>query len=141
MTPEIMIRQATASDCQEIAHLLEDPILRQRANLLMSPTPIAVRLLMKSVTLLVILREGELVGIITLERLAAGPWELGYLLRRTDWGQKIMTQALGQLLDRLAPGTRLRATVDEANIASQHVLASNGFVRRQNTWTYQKDLR
>ena len=143
---EIELNMATIDDAPAIAHILTDPLVRQRAHLLVIPDPAAVTMLMASVHLLAIRRAGRVVGIITLDRVSEKCWELGYLLSRSDWGHGIMTTAVGLLLERLRLGTQLTATVDNGNVASQRVLAKNGFVRvgddgERGTWRYKKDLR
>lgn len=144
--PEIELNMATIDDAPAIAHILTDPLVRQRAHLLVVPDPAAVTMLMASVHLLAIRRAGRVVGIITLDRVSENCWELGYLLSRSDWGHGIMTTAVGLLLEQLRSGTQLTATVDNGNVASQRVLVKNGFVRvgddgERGTWQYKKDLR
>ncbi|HJA27412.1 MAG TPA: GNAT family N-acetyltransferase [Candidatus Limosilactobacillus intestinigallinarum] len=144
--PAIKLNMATSDDSADIAQILADPLVRQRAHLLVVPDPTAVAMLMHSVHLLTIRCDDRVVGIITLDRVNADCWELGYLLNRADWGQGIMTMAVGYLLDRLKPGTRLRAIVDDDNVASQRVLAKNGFSQvrndgEQGTWCFKKGLR
>lgn len=141
---EIKLNMATPDDGPTIAQILTDPLVRQRAHLLVVPDPTAVAMLMNSVHLLTIHCDDRVVGIITLERVSADCWELGYLLNRADWGRGIMTTAVGHLLDRLKPGTRLKAIVDDDNVASQRVLAKNGFIRvsddgERGSWLF-KDL-
>lgn len=142
----IKLNMATPDDSPAIAQILTDPLVRQRAHLLVVPDPTAVAMLMNSVHLLTIRYNDRVVGIITLERVGEDCWELGYLLNRADWGQGIMTTAVGRLIDRLKPGTQLKATVDNDNVASQQVLVKNGFSQvcndgEQGTWCLKKDLR
>ena len=144
--PAIKLNIATPEDSPAIAQILTDPLVRQRAHLLVVPDPTAVAMLMHSVHLLTVRCDGRVVGIITLDRVSADCWELGYLLNRADLGQGIMTTAVGHLLDRLKPGTQLRATVDNDNVASQRVLVKNGFNQVRNDgergmWCFKKDLR
>ncbi|KRM35503.1 MULTISPECIES: GNAT family N-acetyltransferase [Limosilactobacillus] len=144
--PEIELNMATIDDAPAIARILTDPLVCQRAHLLVVPDPAAVTMLMASVHLLAIRRAGRVVGIITLDLVSENCWELGYLLSRSDWGQGIMTTAVGLLLERLRSGTQLTAIVDNENVASQRVLVKNGFVRvgddgERGTWRYKKDLR
>lgn len=143
---EIKLDIALPDDRPAIAKVLADPLVRQRAHLLVMPDPTAVAMLMDSVHLLTIRYDGRVVGIITLDRVSTDCWELGYLLNRADWGRGIMTTAVGLLCDRLKPGTQLTATVDNENVASQRVLIKNGFTRvrddgERGIWIYKRDLR
>lgn len=143
--PEVQINMAVPSDSSTIAAILADPLVQRRAHLMVVPDPTAVAMLMQSTHLLTIRCDKQIVGIMTLEQVTATCWELGYLLRRTDWGKDIMTAAVGLLCDRLQPGKCLRATVDDDNIGSQRVLIKNGFAKEtddgeQGKWFFQKGL-
>lgn len=143
--PEVQINMAVPSDSPAIAAILADPLVQRRAHLMVVPDPTAVAMLMQSTHLLTIRCDKQIVGIMTLEQVTATCWELGYLLRRTDWGKGIMTAAVGLLCDRLLPGNCLRATVDDDNIGSQRILIKNGFAKEtddgeQGKWFFQKGL-
>ena len=143
--PEVQINMAVPSDSPAIAAILADPLVQRRAHLMVVLDPTAVAMLMQSTHLLTIRCDKQIVGIMTLEQVTATCWELGYLLRRTDWGEGIMTAAVGLLCDRLQPGKCLRATVDDDNIGSQRVLIKNGFAKEtddgeQGKWFFQKGL-
>lgn len=142
---EIKLNVAVPEDSTAIARILADPLVQRRAHLMVVPDPTAVAMLMKSVYLLTIRRDQQVVGVITLEPVADECWEIGYLLRRADWGQGIMTAAVGLLCDWLHPGATLLATVDDDNIGSQRVLIKNGFTKEANDgeqgkWLFKKSL-
>lgn len=63
---------------------------------------------------------------------AQGRVELGFLLARAQWGQGLMADALGQLLDS-APyrGSQATAACDAGNLAARRMLAKPGFTVRQ----------
>lgn len=144
--PKIKLNKALPADGPAIAQILADPLVCQRAHLLVVPDPTAVAMLMNSVYLLTIRYNGRVVGIITLDQGKKDRWKLGYLLDRADWGRGIMTAAVAHLLGHLKPETQLEATVDNDNVASQRVLSKNGFTRmyddgERGTWFYKKGLR
>lgn len=146
MMPEIKINVAVPDDSPAIAKILADPLVQRRAHLMVLPDPTAVAMLMQSTHLLTIRCDGQIVGIMTLEQVNANRWELGYLLRRTDWGKGIMTAAVGLLCYCLHPGECLQATVDNDNIGSQRVLIKNAFTKEtddgeQGKWFFKKSLR
>lgn len=126
---EVKINVAVPADSLAIAKILADPLVQRRAHLMVLPDPTAVAMLMQSTHLLTVRCDKQIVGIMTLEQVNASCWELGYLLRRADWGKGIMTAAVGLLCDRLHPEKYLQATVDDDNIGSQRVLIKNGFIK------------
>lgn len=79
-----------------------------------------------SVTLRTITADGEVVGTINTFRLGDERY-IGYRVANEHWGRGIATEAV-RLMLRLDPARPLFATVLARNVASQKVLARNGFV-------------
>ena len=68
---------------------------------------------------------GVLIGVVGLHNFDADQAELGCLLARAHWGQRLMREALLAVLD-FAPGvglTRLTAQIDAGNARSQRLFA------------------
>ena len=64
---------------------------------------------------------------------AHSEYEVWFVIRRSEWGKKLGTLALSELLERMrASGRvrRLRATVVTENEASQKLLEKHGLRRR-----------
>lgn len=84
-----------------------------------------------------LLRDGEIIG-------KAGVWErpeLGFFLRRADWGQGLMSEALTVLIPHLfeiMALDRMTADVDPRNAASLNLLTKHGF---QETGRAEKTIQ
>jgi RimJ/RimL family protein N-acetyltransferase len=81
------------------------------------------------------IREGDAIGSVDLSMIESGSAELGFLLRRDQWGSGLATEAVGAAVAqgfgrlRLA---RLAAAVQTGNRAAARVLEKNGFARVQS---------
>ncbi|MGC8865566.1 MAG: GNAT family N-acetyltransferase [Bacteroidales bacterium] len=77
--------------------------------------------------------EGEASGAIGIHRtfmLRRQVWEVGYWLGQAHWNKKIMTEALGKMLEYYVPALRIKeiyASIYEPNMASSKVLQKCGF--------------
>lgn len=76
--------------------------------------------------------DGRLIGLCSLFafHLPSRRCELGYLLRREDWGQGLMHEALAALLDYgfgVLDLNRIEADIDPRNTASRRILDRLGF--------------
>lgn len=74
---------------------------------------------------------GEVIGDAGLARTADGEIEMGYTLARDRWGVGLGTETAALCLKaaREIGAERLRALVEEPNVASRHVLEKLGFER------------
>lgn len=77
--------------------------------------------------------EGEAAGAIGIHHtfmLRRQVWETGYWLGQAHWNKKIMSEALGKMLEYYAPVLHLKeiyASIYEPNVASAKVLQKCGF--------------
>ncbi len=81
----------------------------------------------KTEKLRLILRDGNIVGMITLRKEGYRLWSIGYWLAHADRRQGIMTQAVQQMLMNVPKGEFVEAHIRKNNIGSQKVLAANAF--------------
>lgn len=86
----------------------------------------------------------ELLGTVEARPTAHGV-ELGYVLRRSSWGNGYMTEAVRAVTDWALgedTGYRVWAYVDTANIASQRVLEKAGMIREGtlHRWAHHPNL-
>lgn len=135
-TKRLLIRKISNDNDGQVAHLLANQTLLDRAHLYFSTSPVTsieINLLLNSVHLAGIYLQTQpyqLVGLIMFER-AAGDLpagiELGYLLQQEKWGQGIMTEAIAGVVT--AYHHPLVAVTDIDNYQSQHVLQKNGFIQ------------
>jgi RimJ/RimL family protein N-acetyltransferase len=68
--------------------------------------------------------------------------EIGYFLKRSAWGRGYATEVCKRLLQFAFQDVSLDevvASVEEGNVASQHVLVKSGFLDRGRTRSYGKD--
>ena len=87
-------------------------------------------------------RSGELIGDAGLARTIDGEVEMGYTLGRPWWGRGLATEAAGLCVEaaRSPLGlARLRALVEEPNLASRHVLEKLGFERDGVTLAFDRE--
>lgn len=75
----------------------------------------------------VVLLDGRIVGMITLRKEGIHLWSIGYWLANDVRRQGIMTEAVKQILVHVPKNHFVEAYVRKNNIASQKVLAANGF--------------
>lgn len=157
-TKRLLITPATVRDLPAFDRLLRDQQLCSAAHLDLPVQPAALRMfslkmLVKSVRLFKIsmrVQPDNAIGLIMLDHcydnqqnVISGEYELGYLLERSMWGHGIMTEAVHILTKQVTAATTLLAVTDRQNIASQRVLAKNGFYRfqingGQIVWKYKK---
>jgi RimJ/RimL family protein N-acetyltransferase len=134
-TKRLIVRPLITDNDHQVAQVLADPELLHAAHISFTSLPASsfeIKMFLQAVQVFGIYQKAEptkLLGLITADQtnpaLATNECEVGYLEKRTAWGQGIMTEALRGFL----AGTPLAivATTDEDNVRSQHVLRNSGF--------------
>lgn len=129
----VTLRTAAVSDRDELYAVI-DANREHLTNLVWakSATRVSTEKFLASVpsteTLKVILLDGRIVGMITLRKEQHRFQSIGYWLAHDVRRQGIMTQAVKQILLTVPKNHFVEAHVRKNNIASQKVLAANGFV-------------
>lgn len=135
-TNRLLIRKISNDNDGQVARLLADQTLLDRAHLYFSTSPVTsieVNLLLHSAHLAGIYLRAQphqLVGLVMLDRAASdlpADVKLGYLLQQKSWGQGIMTEAVAGVV--AVYHRPLVAVTDVDNYRSQHVLQKNGFIQ------------
>lgn len=135
-TKRLLIKQLNSNDAGQVTRLLADPVLVARAGLTFSTQPVnrlEIGLLLKSARFWGIFSRRQaqkLLGLLMIDDTAHGlpaNQELGYLLRRANWNQGLMTEAVAGLVGTLEEP--LSAITAQDNVASQLVLSRNDFKR------------
>lgn len=134
-TKRLIVKPLTTDNDHQVAEVLADPQLLQAAHIRFSALPASnfeIKMFLQAVQVFGIYPKTDpnnLLGMITADQanpaLATNECEIGYLQRRTVWGQGIMTEALRGFLT----GTPLAmlAVTDQGNTRSQRVLQNCGF--------------
>lgn len=127
----VRVRYLRPEDQESVLALLNDSQNAQRAVLQLTTNPQvrrwAIRQWIDKEVLVGVFYQQQLVGMITLFPDGQEP-EVGYFIAQKWEHRHIMTLALGQFLEN-SPSANLVAEVAANNVASQHVLENNGFVR------------
>jgi RimJ/RimL family protein N-acetyltransferase len=140
--PRVSLRYVTEEDLPLVCRMAADPDLRGEHLPSMVRSPHEVRKAFAEhgyagdglEMLLVVGERGEVIGqVVHFPSRTPAAREIGYLLGRPELaGRGYATEATGLLVNHLfrnRPLNRLEAMVSVRNVASQRVIAKNGFVR------------
>lgn len=128
---QIHVRYLEQGDQNDLLALLSDSANAKKAGLQITANPQvrkwAVQQWIRKRTLVGVFNYQQLIGLITVFPDESIP-EVGYFVDPAYENHHVMTFALGQFLED-PPSLNLSAEVAANNVASQHVLENNGFIR------------